>query len=177
MNLAALAEQNLAEYGEYERLIFEGKSYSNRDLHEASLRFARALVELGCTPGDKVVLMMPNGPEVLSAYPAIWRAGLVVVPVLFVLEARELAHIVRNSAAKVIVTSPDVLPKVREALAALPEGADVRVVVTGEGAPPAGCDSYDALVGSSPPLTAMVPRDDADIATILSNSQALSGVG
>src|ERR1019366_6032419 len=111
MNLASLAEQNLAEYGEYDRLVFEGKTFTNRDLHEASLRFAGALVELGCGLSDKVVVMMPNGPEVLIAYPAIWRAGLVVVPVLFVLEARELAYIVQNSAARVVVTSPDVLPK------------------------------------------------------------------
>ena len=86
MNLASLAEQNLAEYGEYDRLVFEGKTFTNRELHEASLRLAGALAGLGCAPGDKVVLMMPNGPEVLVSYPAIWRAGLVVIPVLFVLE-------------------------------------------------------------------------------------------
>ena len=99
MNLASLADQNLEQYGEYERLVFEGKRFTNRQLHEASQRLAGALVALGCAPSDRVVLMMPNSPEVLIAYPAIWRAGLAVVPVLFVLEAREVAYIVRNSEA------------------------------------------------------------------------------
>ncbi len=111
MNLASLAEKNLADYGEYERLLFEGKSFTNRQLHDSSCRLAQALVDLGCQPGDKVVLMMPNGPEVFITYPAIWRAGLTVIPVLFVLEAREVAFIVENSRAKVVVTSPDVYPE------------------------------------------------------------------
>jgi long-chain acyl-CoA synthetase len=189
MNLASLAEQNLAQYGEYERLVFEGKTLTNLDLHEASLRLAGALVELGCRPEDRVVLMMPNGPEVLVAYPAIWRAGLVVVPVLFVLEARELAYIVRNSAAKAVITSLEVLPKVLEAIASLGDpgepgeparaapysgfiaGAGVRVIVAGaEADVPPGCLSYDALVRSSRPLTAMVPRENGDLATILYTS-------
>src|ERR1019366_5714877 len=152
MNLASLAEQNLAQYGEYERLVFEGKTLTNLDLHEASLRLPGALVEARGRPEDRVVLMMPNGPEVLVAYPAIWRAGLVVVPVLFVLEARELAYIVRNSAAKAVITSLEVLPKVLEAIAS------------------PGCLSYDALVRSSRPLTAMVPRENGDLATILYTS-------
>jgi long-chain acyl-CoA synthetase len=170
MNLASLAEQNLAEYGEYDRLAFEGKTFTNRDLHEASLRFAGALVELGCGLSDKVVVMMPNGPEMLIAYPAIWRAGLVVVPVLSVLEARELAYIVQNSAARVVITSPDILPKVQEALALLGEGASAaHIIVTGEDVPP-GCLSYEALVRSSRPLAEMAPREPDDLATILYTS-------
>ena len=42
--------------------------------------------------------MMANGPEVFVSYPAVWRAGLTVVPVLFLLDARELTYIVENSA-------------------------------------------------------------------------------
>src|SRR5450432_1044006 len=111
MNLASLAEQNLAEYGEYDRLVFEGKTFTNRALHDASCRLASALLGLGCQEGDKVVLMMANGPEVFVTYPAAWRAGLIVVPVLFLLDARELTYIVENSRAKVVVTSPEVYPK------------------------------------------------------------------
>ena len=44
MNLASLAEQNLANFGEYDRLVFEEKTFTNRELHEASCRLARAPV-------------------------------------------------------------------------------------------------------------------------------------
>jgi long-chain acyl-CoA synthetase len=181
MNLATLADQNLEQYGEYERLIFEGKTFTNRQLHDASLRLAGGLVALGCAPSDRVVLMMPNSPDVLVAYPAIWRAGLAVVPVLFVLEARELAYIVRNAEAKVVITSPEILPKVREALAELAQGTDAEaaarargvtvIVAGGELADPRRKEiSFEALVEASTPLTTPVPRDDGDIATILYTS-------
>jgi long-chain acyl-CoA synthetase len=169
MNLASLAEKNLADFGEYDRLVFEGKTVTNRALHEASCRLSRALLDLGCREGDKVVLMMANCPEVFVTYPAVWRAGLTVVPVLFLLDARELTYIVENSRAKVIVTSPEVYPKVQEALRAL-EGPRVAVIVTGADAPPSGCLSFDQLIASTPLLEECVHRDGADIATILYTS-------
>jgi long-chain acyl-CoA synthetase len=167
MNLATLAEKNLAEFGEYDRLVFEGRTVSNRALHDSSCRLARALLDLGCRPDDKVVLMMANGPEVFVTYPAVWRAGLTVVPVLFLLDARELTYIVQNSRAKVVVTSPDVYPKVQEALREV--DAHVDVIVTGPETPP-GCQSFDGLIAKSAPLIEAAPRDGSDIATILYTS-------
>jgi long-chain acyl-CoA synthetase len=169
MNLASLAEKNLADFGEYDRLVFEGQTFTNRQLHEASCRLARALLDLGCREGDKVVLMMANCPEVFMAYPAVWRAGLTVVPVLFLLDARELTYIVQNSRSKVVVTSPEVYPKVQEALRAV-QGHRVAVVVTGAGAPPPGCHSFDELIAKTAPQEEMSKRDGADIATILYTS-------
>ena len=130
MNLAELSEQNLAEFGEYERLVFEGRSYTNRELHDLSARLASALEGLGLAADDKVVVMMPNGPEVLVAYEGIWRAGVVAIPVLFLLEAHELRYILEDSGAKAVVTSPEVLAKVAEATEGL--GHPVHVVVTGQ---------------------------------------------
>jgi long-chain acyl-CoA synthetase len=177
MNLASLAEKNLADYGEYERLVYEGKSFTNRALHERSCRLAAALVALGCRPGDKVVVMMPNSPDVLVAYPAIWRAGLTVIPVLFVLDARELAYILENSGAKAVITSPEVQPKVAEAMRGL-EG--ICVIVTdsvqsgvrpsGNGDVPAGSLSFSALASRGEPLAEVVARRPDDAATILYTS-------
>src|SRR5580698_10150059 len=167
MNLALLAEKNLAEYGEYDRLIFEGKSFTNRQLHEASCRLARGLVGLGCLPGDRVVLMMPNSAEVFVAYPAVWRAGLTVVPVLFVLEPRELAFIIKNAEAKVVVTSPEVYPKVEEALRG---STGVHVIVTGDDPVPDGCLSFSALTAPSVAPLDLVPRAGGDLSTILYTS-------
>ncbi len=168
MNLASLADRNLAEFGEYERLVFEGRTYTNRELHEMSCRLAQALVDLGLSPGDRVVVMMPNGPEVLVSYPAAWRAGMTVIPVLFLLEAHELEYILVNSAAKVVITSPEIYPKVARAVRAL--ASPPRVIVTGDAAVPPGCASFDELVKKSAPWTDVVERDGGDLATILYTS-------
>ena len=37
----------------------------------------------GVRPGDRVVVVMANCPEVTISYSAIWRAGAVVTPVIF----------------------------------------------------------------------------------------------
>jgi long-chain acyl-CoA synthetase len=169
MNLASFAERNLATYGEYVRLVFDGKSYTNSDLHEASRRLARALVDLGLTPGDKVIVMMPNRPEVLVAYPAIWRAGLVAIPVLFLLDARELELILVSSGAKAIITAPEVHAKVAEATRKLE--ATPRIIVVGQGhAVPAGCVSYADLVAKSAALVNIIERSGGDLANILYTS-------
>src|SRR6266480_1798032 len=137
MNLASLADKNLAEYGEYERLVFEGVSYTNRDLHQMSCRFARALMDLDLRSDDKVVIVMPIGPEVLVTFPAIWRAGMVSIPVLFLLEAGELATIFENSKARAIVTSPELYPKVMEATRRLV--SKPHLILTGGAPQPEGC--------------------------------------
>ncbi|HVU04579.1 MAG TPA: long-chain fatty acid--CoA ligase [Polyangiaceae bacterium] len=167
MNLATFADRNLAEYGEYDRLVFEGKTYTNRELHERSTRLATALGRLGLVPGDKVVVLLPNCPEVLITFPAVWRAGMTAIPVLFLLEAHELRYILENSEARAIVTSPELLHKVESALAEL--GRQVEVIVAGPDAPPA-YHGFDALVAGSEPLAEAVPREKTDLATLLYTS-------
>jgi long-chain acyl-CoA synthetase len=168
MNLAELAETNLAEFGEYERLIFEGRGYTNGQLHDLGCRLAAGLIALGLSPDDRVVLILPNCPEVLASYPAVWRAGLTVIPVLFLLEASELTYILENSGAKVVITSPEICPKVSDAARGLANPP--KVIVTGSAAPPPGCLSFDAIVGDNDPLGKAVPRSASDVATILYTS-------
>jgi long-chain acyl-CoA synthetase len=169
MNLASLAEKNLAEFGEYERLIFEDKSFTNRELHELAARLASALSALGLFPDDKVVVMMPNGPEVLVAYEGVWRAGIIVIPVLFLLEAHELRYILDDSGAKVIITSPDVHEKIAQATRDI--GRPIHVIATGGAETfPAGCLSFDELVAKHPPMQGLVARGKSDLATILYTS-------
>ena len=65
MNLAHLAEHDLNERGEFPRLWFEGRSYTNRELHDLSCRVAGGLKALGIGADDRVVVFLANCPEVL----------------------------------------------------------------------------------------------------------------
>lgn len=168
MNLAILAEQNLEQFGEYERLVFEDQSFSNADLHAQSSRLAGALVELGLAPGDKVVVIMPNSPAVLVAYPAIWRAGLTVIPVLFLLEERELVYILKNSQARAVITSPDQQSKVLAAAAQVQSVA--HVIVTGAGSGGEQHLSFEELAAQGKQLANAVARSKDDLAVLLYTS-------
>ncbi len=120
MNLARLGEDNLAKFGEYVALHFEGRDITNVDQARAAARIASALRRLGVQPGDRVVVMLPNCREVIQSYGGIWRAGGVIVPVIFLLGAEEVAHIVGHSEAKVVITSSDMLWKVEAQIGVLP---------------------------------------------------------
>ena len=67
--------------------------FRSGELLDRGARLARGLVELGVKPGDRVVVMMENSPDVGVVYHAIARAGAVVTPVIFLVSAEELRRI------------------------------------------------------------------------------------
>ncbi|HEX9775595.1 MAG TPA: long-chain fatty acid--CoA ligase [Actinomycetota bacterium] len=171
MNLAVLAERHVERFGEYPSVVFEGKEFTNAALLRDSGRLATALAQLGVKPGDRVAVMLPNGPEVPLAYGAILIAGGVVVPVVFLLAVPEIAHILADCEAKVVVTSPEFLPNVSAAIADLP--AKPAVVVTGGAVD--GATSFDALIAQANDRLAIVDRSPEDLA-VISYTSGTTGV-
>src|SRR4051812_4777686 len=98
---------------------------------------------------------MANCPEVGLTYSALWRAGAVPTPALFLLTEDELTHVVSDSGAVACVTTPEFLPKVQAAAPGLP------IVVVGG----AGGTSWAELEshGELP----LVARDPQDLAALL----------
>src|SRR3954454_23484725 len=91
--LSRLAELSLDRLGDHRSLFFEGTWHTAVDLHTRASRIAGGLIELGVGPGDRVAIIMANCPEVPIVYHAVWRAGAAVTPVVFLVSADELAHI------------------------------------------------------------------------------------
>jgi len=114
-NLARLAEASLERVGDHDALFFEGRTYRTGEQHERARRLAGGLLELGVSPGDRVVVSMPNQPEVGVTYGALWRAGAAITPAMFLLTQAEVRHILEDSEAVGIVTSPELLQHVRGA--------------------------------------------------------------
>ena len=63
-------------------------------------RYGRGLQARGLEPGDSVVLMLPNGTDLVAAYFAAIETGLYVVTANWHLVGPELAHIIEDSGAK-----------------------------------------------------------------------------
>src|SRR5215467_14634574 len=115
-NLAALAEAAFHRLGDHESLVFEGRTYRSGELFERACRASSGLVKLGVSAGERVVVLMANCPEVGIAYSAIWRAGAVVTPVVFLVSPPELQHILADSGAVAVVTTPELLATVATAV-------------------------------------------------------------
>ena len=167
MNVASLGDDAFARNGDYPVLWFEGRWYGSGELHAATRNAATGLRRLGVQPGDRIVVTMLNCPEVGITYGAAWRAGAVVIPVLFLLTADELAHILRDSESAAVVTTPELLPKVQQAAAQAPS---VRHVICVGGDPGADGVVDFASLDAGEPMDQPYDAEPDDVAVILYTS-------
>jgi long-chain acyl-CoA synthetase len=143
---------------DHRALLFEGRWWTSGELHDRVTRAAGGLAALGLEPGDRVVVVMATTPDVGVLYQACWRAGLVATPVLFLLPPHELRHVLVDSGARCVVTSPEFVGNVLQAA----EGLEVTVVLDGDHD---GTTPLAQLVSADPaPIT---DRADDDVAALL----------
>jgi long-chain acyl-CoA synthetase len=160
-HLARLAERAVERKGDYPSLLFEGRWHGSGELFHRARAIARALVELGVSPGDRVVVTMANCPEVGIIYNALWRAGAVVTPATFLLPPGDLRVLIADAEACAVVTTPEFVEKVQEAVSGLDS---VRFVIcTGD---VGGAVLPLASLESAEP-GAIVDRADDDLAALL----------
>ena len=131
-SLQRLAEQSWDRLGDRSVLHYEGTRWTGDQLAGRVRRVAGGLLEAGLRPGERVVVCMANCPEVGIIYAAVWRAGGVATPVLFLLSEDELRHVISDSGAALAVTTPEFLPKVASASASAGLGGVRAIVVVGE---------------------------------------------
>ncbi|MCJ7673272.1 MAG: long-chain fatty acid--CoA ligase, partial [Acidimicrobiia bacterium] len=70
-------------------------------------RLARALVDDGVAPGDRVAVLAPDGPAVHVAYLAIERAGGVIVGIGPRAGDREIEYLLGHTGTSVLLSTPD----------------------------------------------------------------------
>jgi long-chain acyl-CoA synthetase len=158
--LSRRAEAALERLGDHQSLFFEGTWQTSGELAARARRAADGFVRLGVRPGDRVVLCMANCPEVGIAYAGLWRAGAVATPVLFLLTEDELRHVLSDSGAVAIVTTPEFLPKILN----VADGRPV-VVVGGPSSGDGGTLSWEELESGGE--LSLVDRAPDDLAALL----------
>ena len=84
-------------------LRFEGRTVTWAQIHERVAVIAAALRERGVRAGDRVAIMMTNRPEFLETMFAANALGAIVVPVNFRLAPGEIAFILTESGASLLV--------------------------------------------------------------------------
>ncbi len=166
MNIAELAVRGLST-GEHVSIIFEGSEYTNVQMDKAACRLGNALKQLGVGPQDRVILQMPNAPEVLQSFQAVWKIGAVCVPVNFQVGAEEIAYIYQDSGAATVITAPEFLDKVRIARAGAPGVKNV-IVVSAE--PVAGAHHFAGLLAGNSDQLDIYPAADDDVAALVYTS-------
>ncbi|WP_141630354.1 AMP-binding protein, partial [Melaminivora alkalimesophila] len=102
-------------------LVFMGRDTSYRELCDATERLAAWLYGIGVRKGDRVLLLAQNTPQLVTAHYAILRANAVVVPVNPMNLPEELQHYIRDSGARVAITTADLAGQLAQASNELPE--------------------------------------------------------
>ena len=160
-------------------LRFDGASTTWRELDDRIRRLATGLSARGVVKGDRVAVLMTNRPEFAEAVLAANMLGAIGVPVNFRLASQEVAHLLADSGATILIT--DAMLTALARLASKAAGRSVRIIVTGLGpASDAGGDggdgesgdveSYEGILAGTEPHPPQVQIDERDIALIMYTS-------
>ncbi len=109
--------------GDFEALtaLVDGdRSCTHAELGARSERLTAALLELGMQPGDRLAVMLPNSIELFEANRAAARGSFPLVPVNWHLMPDEVAWILADSGAKVLIADPELAAQVEPAAARVP---------------------------------------------------------
>jgi long-chain acyl-CoA synthetase len=121
----------------------DGRFTTYPDLFGRALRATRGLHELGVGAGDRVALLLRNSIEFLEASIATVPLGASAVPVNWHWRGDEIAHVLLDSGAKVLVMHADlssaIAPSVPDGVAVIVVPSDQTAYGNGDGQPaPAG---------------------------------------
>lgn len=93
-----------------ERPVLEadsGRTYSWRDLHSETGRYAGLLAALNTQPGDRVAVQVDKSPTALFLYLACLRRGLVYLPLNTAYQRNELTYFISDAQPSVVVCRPE----------------------------------------------------------------------
>ena len=164
MNLVALADENLRKFGEYPFIIFEDVTFTNKQMLQYANSLACGLKNLGVKDGGKVVVMLPNCPEVLISYQGILRCGAIIVPLIPLMNERELSHILDNCEAVAMITNSGIYQKSEPMLRSIKSLTHMILV---DDNIPAGTIPFRSLIGEHTETSDIPAIGEENLAVIL----------
>ena len=104
MLIHQMFEQAAEQFPEHTALNFFGTTLTYQELREAVQRFAGALQQLGVQPKQRVVLFLPNCPQMIISFYAALSIGTIVVPTNPLYTEKELEYQINDAGAETLIT-------------------------------------------------------------------------
>jgi crotonobetaine/carnitine-CoA ligase len=128
--IGGILEARAAVQPNREIVRFRDGALTYGELDDRASRIANAFADLGLARGDKVAVLLPNGPEFLACWFGITRAGMIEVPLNVGLRGDLLAYALNQAECRAIVVTDEWAARVD---AVAPKLATLRhVIVVGE---------------------------------------------
>src|SRR5215471_9270288 len=124
-------------------------------LREKSNRLANVLRTFGVMRGDRVAILLPQGPDVAVSHIAIYKLAAIAVPLAMQFGVDAISYRLQNSGAKALITNARGLAKVADSRDALPE-----LVLSVDGAGDNALSFHETLACASFAFTAEVTAAD-----------------
>jgi acyl-CoA synthetase (AMP-forming)/AMP-acid ligase II len=139
-------------------VVAAGREWTYRQLHVRSTGFAHALTRLGIGGGDRVAFLGPNHPVFLEVLFGTGQLGAIFVPLNARLTPAELAYILGDCGARVLVHSPEHKETAEALRSVVPNVFDL--------------DTYETLLAGAPDGAPELdePVDQDDVAVIMYTS-------
>ena len=146
-----------------EFIFFDDQKWTYAQFSQRVIRLANALKGMGLAKGDRIAMLNVNCPQYVEAYFAAAKIGAVFVPLNFRAKSIELAHMLKDAGAKIIMAGSRYLDMVRQFL---PELSSVETCVALE-ASSSGFLFYEDLIARADATDTTIEIDDEDITVLM----------
>ncbi len=171
MDIGTLLPRHARYRPDHLAFVCSDQRYTYRQFNAKVNRLANALLAMGVAKGEKIATVLPNCEELMMAYWAAAKTGIVIVPGSTLLQASALSTLLRDSDTVLVLAASefvDILDQIRDELPAIQ--AD-RFVLVGEDNPRPGFSSYSTLVQNASEVEPPDPQlDDQDVYNIMYSS-------
>jgi len=166
MEIGKILEEKARQFPQKTAVIFRDKEIDFACLRDSVFKLADSLRNLGIKKGDKVVIYLPNLPEYIYSYLAIWVLGATAVPLDFMLTEDELVSCVSHSDAVALIGKQKAaisLPNIKNNCPRIKN-----IILCHEKIE--GCLSFEELLEKESPAIPQKVSDDNDDAIIFYTS-------
>lgn len=112
MRISDLVAMNARRYTNKTAIIFKGRRQTFDEYNDRVNKTVHALRRAGCEAGDRIAVLSDGNAECVELFFAVARGGFIIVPLNYRLTPAELAHIINDSSAKVLIVKLDFLEKI-----------------------------------------------------------------
>ena len=153
--------------------IYDGDLWTYRDLSRDAELLSRAFLTRGVRPGDRVVIHMPNRPELAAALCACFRIGAIACPTNLRFKTKELRELFRRLGPALYLGEEQLYSQV-EPIEPEILGSERRFV-TGPSSAHKGALTWSALVFDGGGAGRLPPMPPEDAPAILMTTSGTTG--
>ena len=160
-------------------LFWKDQAFTYRQMDENANRLANFLAGRGGQRGAGLAIVMKNSPRWLDVFFGLEKLGMYLVPVNTALRHDQLAYILDNSEASILVIDHDLLEHYQAVAEKVP--GIKKVIVNTEGVPdgyqvPGGLESLDGAYGPGSNTVRPPGRADPDDLCIIMYTSGTTGL-